>query len=399
MLHFFNPGHEYALLNQSPYYTPPSSMVKMQQELGFIASWYANEDDIILIYRNLHYEFKEFIKPISPNVRAIHFGEVEKSKDLLLNQDVAFWGVSPQAIHFFNELNSRHNLQLNIPRWNKQLVELGNRKKAIECLEFLLKENTDIQTNILPKIYTSLDSIEEVVNITPHKLLAKAPYSSSGRGLLWLPIGKLTRTERQILHGIIKKQSFVTIEKALNKKLDFAMEFEVSKTNVSFLGYSLFKTNEKGAYLSNYLGSQNNISKQIETLISFSLLEKIKSDIQKFISQYYTNTYEGYIGVDMMVYEENEQFFLHPCVEINVRNNMGILALKLSQKYLDIESQGRLYIGFSSKGETYNYHLKDMAQYPLKTKDNKILSGYLPLCPVLPENSYRAYIIIDHYQI
>lgn len=393
MIHFFNPGHEYALLNQSPYYTYPSNIVKLQQELASVAIWYANDGDIVIGFEELTDSFEEYTKGICKNVHYIPLSEIEAKKNLLKNQVISLWGISPQAIHFFEELNKQYELDLVIPQWNNQFVELGSRKKALECLSFLVKENQQIQENTLPQIQTSLESIEKLVNTTSHKLLAKAPYSSSGRGLLWLPLGELTRTERQILNGILKKQSYVSIEKALNKKLDFAMEFEINSQNVEFIGYSLFNTNEKGAYQSNYIGRQENIVKQLEEFIDSAFLKKIKTDLIQFLTTHYQPLYEGYIGVDMMIYEETGLFHLQPCIEINMRNNMGILSLNFSEKYLSPNSRGNLYIEFSSKEDIFQKHINDMEQYPLATKDGKIRTGYLPLCPVNCSSSYRAYII------
>lgn len=394
MLHFFNPGHEYALLNHSPYYTPPSSMVKMQQELAYIACWYANEGDIVLGFETLTDDFKESIENIHKKVQYISIKEIGDNRELLKNQTISLWGISPQAIHFFEGLNKRYDLNLNIPQWDSGLIELGSRRKAQECLSFLIEKNQEIQEDILPQIHITLNSIEDLVTNTPYKLLAKAPYSSSGRGLLWLPIGELTRTERQILHGILKKQKYVSIEKALNKQLDFAMEFKINVESVDFIGYSLFKTNKKGAYLCNSVDKQEHLKHEIEAYISANSLDKIKADLVDFFRSQYSSVYNGYIGVDMMVYEENGDYFLQPCVEINMRNNMGIVALNFSNKYLNPSSNGRLYIDFSAKGDIYEKHLSDIEKYPLIKDNGKIKSGYLPLCPVKSNNSYRAYIII-----
>lgn len=393
MLHLFNPGHEYALLNQSPYYTAPSNIVKMQEELAFIASWYANEGDMVLVYDDLSKDFKKSIKKIDLKVRTISLKKIAKFREDIKDQKVELWGITPQAIHLFEEINNTYRINISTPQWDNRFVDLGSRKKAQECLSFLIDKNSDIQSDVLPQIHTSLETIDEAVNSSPFKLLAKAPFSSSGRGLLWLPVDGLTRTENQILHGILKKQSYVVIEKALNRKMDFAMEFNIADNDVEFLGYSLFNTNEKGVYLGNYLGRQERILEKIGELIEIDILNKIKSDLIQFFKTHYCQIYNGYVGVDMMIYEENGQYFLQPCIEINMRNNMGILSLKLSDKFLLETSEGHLHIDFSSKGNTYSQHLEDTNAYPLKIEDGRVKSGYLPLCPVLQDSSYRAYII------
>ena len=50
-------------------------------------------------------------------------------------------------------------------------------------------------------------------------------------------------------------------------------------------------------------------------------------------------------GIDMMVCRrENGGFFLHPMVEVNLRMNMGIVALRLAERVLGNGLSGRFDI-------------------------------------------------------
>lgn len=396
MLRFFNPGHEYALLNQSPYYTLPANLVRMQQELAFLSFWYSEPGDWILLEKGFDNQYKQQVENVlGLKINSLTTTNIQKHRAQIKVQKVDLWGISPQAIHTFKELNKQYNLNLVIPEWRQEYVGLSSRETSQKCLQFIINENQTISESLLPLFHPSLESVEEAVNTTPFQLLSKAPYSSSGRGLLWLPETGLTRTERQILHGIIKKQGLVSTEKALNRKLDFAMEFHVSNSQIDFLGYSLFKTNKKGAYLCNYLASQEKILSQIGNYISTDLLKDVIVSIKKFIENNISSVYTGYLGVDMLVYEEEGHYYLHPCVEINMRNNMGIVSLNLSSRYVDENSEGYFYIDFSAKDDIYEKHLEDIANKPICFANKKIKSGYFPLCPVCKTNKYRAYMIID----
>lgn len=393
-LYYFNPGHENAILNASPYYTAPANIVKMQHDLQCLPIWYASHKDYVYSENHLPSDFHEFIKR---NIQPVATIKTKKELDVSSIYSIHLWGISPQAIHVFQELNHSTASQMQLPIWNKYLLDLNSRKTAKECLSLLIKDIPDISVLILPHFLTELQNIEEIVSQTEYQLLAKAPFSSSGRGLLWLPIGGVTRTERQILHGILKKQGSVSIEKVLDKKIDFAMEFTIdSETKVIFEGYSVFETNNKGAYMGNYLGSQSNIESLLTSYIEPYLLDQIKQWLLEYLKVHFSPYYQGCVGIDMMIYFENGYHKLHPCVEINVRDNMGLLALRISQNYLAENTTGRFYIDFSSKeNDIYNKHLQMQKEYPLAISQKKFQHGYFSLCPVSSDSKYRAYILLD----
>ena len=398
MIHFFNPGHETAVLNSSKYHMAPANVVSMQKELSFLPAWYANIEDFVLIDNNLS---EEFISGIT-NFLDILPGTITQNDFLLhknkfVSQIICFWGITPQAIYLFDTINSKYQLNLNIPTWKEEYKLLNSRYIAKECLEFIIDKNNAFTPEIVPVFFHSLNNIKEYIEQNKDtQYLAKAPYSSSGRGLLWLPKGKLSCTELQILHGHLKKQESVSIEKALSKKLDFAMEFTTKEQIVTFEGLSLFKTNTKGAYLGNILCSQQQIENEILQFIPLHLLKETKEALIQFIKKQIAPVYDGCIGVDMLVYEENSRFLLQPCIEINLRNNMGLLAIKLFENIIVENSSGFFNIDFSSTpGAIYNKHNEMKKQHPALIENKKIKSGYLSLCPVNRHNKYHAYILVE----
>ncbi len=391
-LYYFNPGHEGAILSSSPYYTPPANMVNLQNDLAYLSAWYAKPTDFVLLQAELPLQFKKYL---SENLRPIAQGFTETNLDRSL-EDIHLWGISPQSINYFERLGDKYHLQFKLPRWKDELRQLSSRETAKRCLTDLCKIIPSISIDIIPDFYTNLDDIANTVREKPYQFLAKAPYSSSGRGLLWLPVGELTQTERQILQGILNKQKIVSIEKALDKKLDFAMEFILEDNNIHFEGYSLFETNNKGAYQANYIGSQKNIIEKLKVFIDHTLLEEVKKQLLKIIQEKFGEFYSGCIGVDMMVYQENGEYKLHPCVEINVRDNMGLLALRISENYMETGSEGTFFTDFSSiEGEQKTRHSEMKKKFPVLFSNRKIRSGYLSLCPVNKKTKYRAYILVN----
>ncbi len=392
-IHYFNPGHETAVNNASPYYTPPANIAAMQEELSFLPAWYADREDKVLVdskdevyYSYLTEKFSTLVQPVSQN-------ELTQYRDA----NVSLWGVSPQAIRYFEELNKELEINLNIPEWSEEYKYLNSRLAARDCLSELINSIPLLSQAVIPQFYTNLDDINRAVDTSIYQLLAKAPYSSSGRGLLWLPKTGLTRTENQILHGILKKQGSVSIERVLDKQMDFAMEFIAEgKGNIAFAGYSLFYTNAKGGYEANYIGSQKSIIEQLSEKISLDLLDSVKNKLIEILSEKLTILHNGCIGVDMLIYLEDNEYKLHPCVEINMRYNMGFLTCRLYENYIAPQSCGKFYIDFNPKAEEmYNNHLLMEEKYPIRIENGRITSGYLSLCPISRRNKYRAYVLVE----
>lgn len=394
MIHYFNPGHETAVLNTSPYYTPPANIMTMQRELSFLPAWYASSGDVVYQDDVIDRDYLFYLqRNIDFKLHTINKSNISEYNGC----DVCLWGISPQSIHFFQEINNNLDVNLQIPKWNDIYLYLNSREAAKDCLSDLIKLHSQISERILPDFYSTLEQIEERVTMSSFQLLAKAPFSSSGRGLLWLPVDGLTRTERQILHGFLKKQKKISLEPVLDKQVDFAMEFiSNGKGRVDFVGYSLFETTSRGNYLGNYIGSQAYIEKILIQKVQQSLLDDVRNSLISILSQKYGNLYNGCIGVDMMIYSDNGKFKLHPCLEINMRYNMGYLAYMLTNNYICSDSQGRFVIDFSPiEGNIYRQHEEMKQKYTPLFADNKLLSGYLSLCPINEKTHYRAYVLVN----
>jgi hypothetical protein len=392
-LHYFNPGHEMAVLNTSKYYQPAAKQVKMQRELAFLPAWYANPEDFVLVENPLTEEFQGELG------RLRNVGQSIITNDLneLFNQKVDLWGISPQSIHFFEKLNEQYHLQLQIPRWKGEFRFLGSRFASQIVLSQLREKIPEIEKEILPRFFSNLNEIEQLVAESKEQLLVKSPYSSSGRGLVWLPPGKLAQSEKQIISGMLKKQSQVSIEKALDKQLDFSMHFENTlEGQTRFIGYSVFQTNRKGAYEKSLLAPPEIVETQVTAFIDKELLLQVKNECLDNLQKMYGPYYTGNIGVDMLVYTSGNQYKLHPCVEINMRKSMGYLAIQLQKNQLHPNSQGEFFIDYHpNPAEIYRKHQEWKKQYPLEIENGLIQSGYLSLCPVLETNNYHAYLKIS----
>ena len=66
------------------------------------------------------------------------------------------------------------------------------------------------------------------------------------------------------------------------------------------------------------------------------VLKSISSRLSSLLGKWCKDVYHGPLGVDMMVVDMAGDYFLHPCVEINLRRTMGHVALDLTR-----HSEGR----------------------------------------------------------
>ena len=93
----------------------------------------------------------------------------------------------------------------------------------------------------------------------------------------------------------------------------------------------------------------------------------------------------------------NSQFKIHPCVEINLRLNMGIVAHEVRRKLLAPDTEGTFHVTTFPTGEAaLQFQSEHTKQYPTRYQEGRITSGYHPLTPILSDTHHHAYILCGH---
>ena len=440
-LHYFNPGHEEAIRTGQPHYTPPASVCKMMADLAFLPAWYGNDGDYVIMnetgetFRFL-LSLPEGVRPGVIPIRQSDFAQLsltnlpppppegdmgilspfgggrgrlslqrQKTHQYSQIYIASPWGMSPDSVGGFEKLRTMGTLGtlgtygkgLVIPAWKEIYKRLTGRQTAAECLakiRTLMPE--DFGGLRLPRFCKSLDEIRRYMEEYPPPYILKMPYSCSGRGIYRIQARSLALQDSRWVEGALKKQGEISIEQELEKICDFAMEFESDGNGfVGFKGFSVFETSSKGEYSGNLLGSQQMIKNHIIAFIPASHLQEIKKAVTSILTEVFGFEYRGYLGVDMLIYKCNNGFAVHPFIEINMRNTMGLVALQLSNRLVHPSAKGKLYITCDKeKNKAFDTHLHMQEQYPLQLSGSKIRSGYLSLCPVTPETQFRAYVLI-----
>ena len=180
-------------------------------------------------------------------------------------------------------------------------------------------------------------------------IVLKSPWSSSGRGLMrYLPTGDSGPDRRSLdtlrRHGeaVIRRMGCVMAEPwYTTKRRDFAMLFRIGRDGIVWEGYSLFETDAQGTYRSGLLASDERIESILcadadaaadgAALLRGRLAAIRERYGQVILPRLFDALMErpwevGYVGIDMMTLDHGNGIGVHPCVEMNVRCTMGVVA-------------------------------------------------------------------------
>lgn len=295
----YNPETDYALASGSPHYTPPRSVVKLRAENALLPLTYAKHDDAILLLDNVDTE--------NCPIQVLHPDDaVDWSR-----YTACPWGWNHQIAHF---LHLHCPGVQGIPSYDRldTLRNLSHRRTTIPFLQYFDTPGIDLPTEC--------SSTQDAMDLYDRKqvMFFKAPWSSSGRGILYTAHTNRIQTE-QWIRGTIRSQGSVLAETAYPKILDFATEWNIHHNKVDFLGISVFKASTRGKYHHNINGTQAALWDMIPGLTP-QLVERQQNAIMNVLVQ----GYEGPLGIDMLVTTDG---MIHPCVEINLRNTMGSILI------------------------------------------------------------------------
>lgn len=180
-------------------------------------------------------------------------------------------------------------------------------------------------------------------------------------------------------------------ELAMDRVMDFAMEFKIEQGKSEFVGYSLFFTEGQGAYRGNRLMSNERIAEIISEWIPAEELDDVERELITFMDSNLAKAYEGFVGVDMFIYRGKEGFMLNPVVEINLRMTMGMVARILYDKYVSPDSEGMFTVEHMTPGRLMVHHQWQEQNEKMEyDAEGRFVKGYLSLCPITENSLYRA---------
>lgn len=385
-VYLFNPENDLALADGTWAYSAPPAAMRIANDLSTLPLWYADAEEYVYLPHIDQYEYYNKVSEIFRLAKPYTKERFEKV------DEVSPWGWSVQLHRRLKNLGMSEKGMLAESEL-EAVRELSNRITSIKILRSLKSKGFD--TPDIPEYFSNPDDVASYVN-SHERCVIKAPWSGSGKGIMWGK-GKVERPLEQFYKGVMKRQGGVVCEKFLNVVVEFAMEFQYTGEEVIFAGYSLFTTSN-ASYNGNILASDKDIERFISQYTSQTELYALRKCLSSVLNELLNGSgYRGYLGIDMMIYYDAEGCYkLNPCMELNLRMNMGMVSRIFYDKYVEADAVGCYRVAyFKNAGEALLLHERLRYEKPLLSNKSRICSGYINLSPVNSETSYMAYAIIE----
>lgn len=369
MTYLFNPEHDLCLANGSAGFVPPASALKFGLDCsGILESVFGNDRDAV---------------------------------------GLTVWG--------WNRTLKRQLLKNGFPEEMlpsdstlDEIRRLSHRRTAMQAQEYIRLHisDTGLLTGWIPEEIRSMDGVLHFMERNSRAVF-KAPWSGSGKGLRWIDRSSFSKSDKGWCINTMAKQGSIMAEVRENPVCEFAMLFSVSERHTVFEGLSLFRT-DNGAYKGNLLASDRFILNEIASFIPEKQIDEIQELLAEYIRKTFSGKYTGYVGADMFICNTGNGFRLCPCVEMNVRMTMGLLARKLYDNLFsgkEYAFRNLTSTGFSANGKKKMPPLED-GKYNMSViyaKDSKSLQqqldrAVLPLTGIGDTTNYAIAVFPEPQQ-
>lgn len=318
-IHLFNPENDLALGLGCRHYTPPPHAAAIHRAGALLPMWWAEKGDLILAPEDLREDAEMLAGRFGIN------GTVCQDTAAIKGIEKAVpWGWSHDAKRQFLKAGISEEI-LPPDKAVDRMRELSHRRMSVEIIKTLGQDYPiAIET-------TDPDHVVELERHSPGCFI-KSPWSGSGRGVFCarsLSEGALRRRAE----GIIHRQVSVMVERGLDKVMDFAALFHCDGKGVRYGGLSVFATEARGMYSGNLVAPQPILWEEIGKHVDTERLRELIREEERILGTLIGNDYSGWMGVDMMIYRDNDgQKKIMPCVELNLRMTMGVVALKIADR-------------------------------------------------------------------
>ena len=384
-----------ALANGDSHFMAPLSIRCMARDLALLPAWMANNGDDVVVGSEVLQACIQMIQihPLHLQVKAI------ADNCMTNNSAIQPWGWDAAITDHLTKAGiSKDNLPTaeKISQWRK----CSERITSHHVLTQMMKQWDDTIYRGESYPCYSLEELKSVLKKHPHTLL-KDPLSSSGKGLRHVH-GTLNASKEDWCRMQLKKRGYIMAEPHYQRIIDFAMEFyQDEQEGNHFIGYSLFLTDEHGSYEGNKLCSDKDIEQELCQYVSIADLDRIKEWVITPSLREDFNIlphYRGYWGIDMMIThnDADNSYHIHPCVEINLRLNMGILAHTLYSRFIVPQSKGFFYLRcFPTSEALQDFTQEQQKTHPANYIQGRILEGYCGLTPICTDTRYHAFMLVN----
>ncbi len=314
----YNPENDMALASDALSYTPTASAAALRRSGALLPLWWSEEGDAVLVEpqwldtaRDL---CRRFSLPAIPVAAPVHADSAMP------------WGWSRDTRRFLASAGVAH---LPDDEEIRTLRMLSHRRTSIAMLKAL-----NIPAELMPAEFYEPSAALDAIRHMDGAVL-KMPWSSSGRGVFYSRRISPVMLEKTV-RDVISRQGSIIVERELDKIRDFAALYHSNGHRVEYRGLSLFSTDKNGHYTGNLLMSQPELEAELGT--DTALMTQRAATV---LTQLITPHYKGWLGVDMMLHRTADgNTALWPCVEVNLRMTMGVVALYVADRALSPGERG-----------------------------------------------------------
>jgi len=403
-IYYFNPTCELAVANGSVNFMASAQLRRFENELSTLPWILAGAADTVLSDRVPEQLFIDRLESAGfglPSFKAIDSSLSDPDFKATTKGFLFPWGWSPPAHKLLSPLKSGCCPEfLNSPaaEWREIHRELYSRKSALNILQSVIPKCHSDRTLSLNDLPETCTSHEQIIKLQQRwgRVVVKAPWSSSGRGLQILRLNEYNQTNRQVITGYLKQQGYVVTGPWHDKVLDLSFQF-FSHGNgiIEYRGLTTFSTDHLGRYTGNYIQElPTDLMPDVKEFLQQNIHEINQALHEALTQSNYATAYYGWLGVDAILFRTtDEKLKFHPCIEINCRFTMGAIALSI-RTHLAEQSIGEFRIMNGKVGHFAQFCEERMVSEPLIVKSGKMVSGFLPVSPTLTDSSFGAYISV-----
>jgi len=396
---YFNPTCELAIANGSFSYVAPKLLRDFEADCSILPFIFSKPEDYLLTEEKLSAKFIQMLMEagfILPSMK-----NMEEIASINTFNKILPWGWSP-SIHFrlsnIKDQCSTNFKESPVFNWNENHKKLFERRSALTFLnKLLIDEPLDF---FVPMTHTGtlVSTVGEIELILKEHsaLVIKSPLSSSGRGIQIIRKRNLSISNKQWILGVLQQQQYLVTEPYLDKIIDISFQFKITDAGKpEYLGFSIFETNSNGQYKSTLINPEikHILTEEFNENVNEMIDKTAKALTMNLNNSIYSTWHRGFLGIDAMIYKQDNSIKLQPCIEINSRMNMGILTMHV-EKHIHPEAKGKFELFYGKKGEYEKFANHLTIEKPLKLKENKPYSGFLALTEPTSSKQFGAYLLL-----
>ncbi len=309
----FYPENDIALGSGLRRFTAPKNAARLRLDCAFLLAAVADDGDAV-VYTPRDEAFEHgLMSALGKSVNAA-IGDAEMFRpwgwSLASRQMLIDHGADPADLPDYKAV--------------ERIRELSHRRVSIEINRRLSLRGIDVPPRSLE--ITDVSQLD-----MSRRWMIKTPWSSSGRGVIDSDAVSFDMLSRRV-EGIVRKQGSVVAEAFLSEVCNFAMLYDVSDGRARYMGLSLFENYPGGAYSGNLVASPQLLKEELTSVVPGAYIDYLSAELEAVLTGLIGESYSGYCGVDMMVYDDHGAMKVAPCIELNLRMTMGTVAYLLAEK-------------------------------------------------------------------